>query len=293
MCIHGMTSIILRTTVSLLTAAGLVAAVGMATATATEPTTRLDIDPIGYMIVNGKQDLAHPIEKPEITQDPGYSSTTSSNGSYRGPRSVIGTDDRTQVTETRASPYRRTGQITFTSNAKSYICTGWLISPNAVVTAGHCLADDSSDITFSPGRNGENNPFGTYQATEVWYDKNFGTEGRDWGLIKLDRPVGDVVGWYAIEPVDGKNLVGRDAHIIGYPGDKPYGTMWQDTNAISRQEPRNLHYSTDTAGGQSGSAVTSTNDDIAHGIHVTGDGTFNGATALTAELFNTLGNLRY
>ncbi|MGV0870541.1 trypsin-like serine peptidase [Corynebacterium kalidii] len=277
-------------------ASSLAAVVALSLATAIAPAsaataTGLDIRPVGYNIIDGAQDLDNPITDADILADTGATTTESSNGSYRPPRKVIGNDDREHVEETRTSPHRRVGQINFRNGANSYICTGWLISSDTVATAGHCLADDSSDITFSPGRNGSVNPFGTQNATQVWYDQDYGQEGRDWGVIKLDEPVGDNVGWFGVTTTDGEDLIGDDARIIGYPGDKPSGTLWQHTGTVTASDPRRVTYDTDTFGGQSGSAVTDEFGDTAYGIHVAGTSRQNWATRITGELFNVLVNV--
>lgn len=262
------------------------------------PTENLPISPVGYSVVNGVPNTAQPITRAGITEDTGYNSTTASNGTQPSTESVIGTDDRTQVTNTTDSPYRRTGQITFKNNGSTYICTGWLISASTVVTAGHCLkGGKSTNITFTPARNGSTDPYGTFTATEIWLDRRGDSaSGGDWGVIQLNKPVGSTVGWYGLKPAGAADLAGKDAQIIGYPGDKPRGTMWQNSDKIGSVTDRNFFYQTDTAGGQSGSAVTSSNGDVANGIHIWGtsgdDSKGNGATRITGELFNTLANLR-
>ncbi|WP_083581028.1 trypsin-like serine peptidase [Rhodococcus rhodnii] len=261
------------------------------------PPQNLPIDPVGYRIVDDTMDISNPLPGDGLSDDVGYSRTDSSNGSARSPRSIIGPDDRTSVTDTRFAPYRRTGEITFSfgTPAQTATCTGWLISPSTVVTAGHCLTDGtdlSSHITFTPARNGtQTGPYGTYRASTVWFDSKYGAPGRDWGVIELDGPAGNDVGWYGLEPVTAADLVGQPARIIGYPTDQAPGTMWQDNAPIVRQTDRTLRYTTDTYSGQSGASVTITDEDTANAIH-NGGGLANSGTILTAELFNTLARLR-
>lgn len=272
--------------------AGILMAGGPASAA---PTENLPIQPVGYSVMNGVPDTANPISRANLTNDTGYASTTASNGTQPVIESVIGPDGRTQVKDTKGSPYRRTGQITFQENGDTYICTGWLISASTVVTAGHCLnGGASTNITFAPARNGKTDPYGKYTATEVWVDnRGVSAPGGDWGVIQLDKPVGNTVGWYGLKPAGSADLTGQKARIIGYPGDKASGTMWQHTDRIGSVNDRNFFYQTDTAGGQSGSAVTTSDSDVSNGIHIWGnDGSGNGATRITGELFNALANLR-
>jgi glutamyl endopeptidase len=66
--------------------------------------------------------------------------------------SVIGTDNRYRITNTTSYPYRAITHITSSIGG----CTGWLIDPDTVVTAGHCLHNGSwaSNVRVYPGRNG-------------------------------------------------------------------------------------------------------------------------------------------
>ncbi|WP_035745139.1 trypsin-like serine peptidase [Haematomicrobium sanguinis] len=271
-----------------LLAVGLFASASGATAA---PIENLPIQPVGYKIANGAPDRANPMSGAGLTADKGLASTRAFGGTEPVSRSLIGPDGREQVADTRAPKYRRIGQINFTRNGSTYICTGWLISSRSVATAGHCLEGNVSNITFAPARNGSTDPYGKFNATEIWVDARGLGNGGDWGVIVLDQPIGDRLGWYGLAPASQAELQSGSATVVGYPGDKPRGTMWQDTDALTGADARNFYYKTDTYGGQSGSAVTTTNEDVSTGIHIWG-GSSNGATRLTGELFNTLAALR-
>ncbi|MET1138381.1 trypsin-like serine protease, partial [Bacillus subtilis] len=84
-------------------------------------------------------------------------------------KSVIGSDDRTRVTNTTAYPYRAIVHISSSIGS----CTGWMIGPKTVATAGHCIYDTSSGsfagtATVSPGRNGTSYPYGSVKSTRYF-----------------------------------------------------------------------------------------------------------------------------
>lgn len=260
------------------------------------PIENLPIQPVGYNLVNGAPDLQNPLRINDLTSDPGYDSTASSNGTAGAARSVIGTDGRNRVQDTTAAPYRRSGQLE--SNGRLH-CTAWMISARTAVTAGHCIKQSSfyNNLEFFPGRDGvSTNPYGSFKPTQIWIDERGLNKGGDWAVLQFDEPIGNTVGWYGLAPKAANQFAGLDASVIGYPGDKPGGTMWEDTDVIDSATDRQVFYKTDTAGGQSGSAVTTDNRNVANAIHTNGtwDSTngSNSGTRLTGELFNTLAQLR-
>ena len=89
-----------------------------------------------------------------------------SAGMPAGIESVIGDDGRVRVTDTESYPASAIGQIELTSawspEPGDFICTGWLIDPNTILSSGHCAyqpiaAGDATSIEsvfFAPGRDG-------------------------------------------------------------------------------------------------------------------------------------------
>ena len=55
------------------------------------PQTRQLITPIGYKMVNGKQDRENPLSAPDLLADPGYSETRPDFGDQENNEDVIGT----------------------------------------------------------------------------------------------------------------------------------------------------------------------------------------------------------
>jgi glutamyl endopeptidase len=177
------------------------------------------------------------------------------------PESVIGTDGRTKVTNTKTFPARATVIILF----DNFLCSGWLVNRNTVVTAGHCVADgdgtplfDRTTYQIAPGYNESANPaapYGVCGARRLYTIAGWKNQGRDdfdYAAIKLDCNVGNQTGFYGYS----KNVAkGNRVTTQGYPGDKPFGTQWKMPGRVTVLQARRVFYKIDTFGGQSGSPV--------------------------------------
>jgi V8-like Glu-specific endopeptidase len=190
-------------------------------------------------------------------------------------RAVVGTDDRVQISDS-ADYYRRVvGWLYMTyPNGEAGTCSGTLIGPASVITAAHCVYDHegggwATDVWFYPGATSlESLPFGGYQWADANvlsgfidnYKGNYGTV-LDWDLAVITlNPgqdgvnAGDALGWMGFMVDDGSEFA---AEILGYPGDKPEGTMWQSTCTIPTDYFYELFllHPCDTFAGSSGSSM--------------------------------------
>ena len=220
-----------------------------------------------------------------------------------GEEVVIGPDDRVQVKNTTIPPWARICSLKIKdANGGNWIGTGFLIGKRCVATAGHCVAINKKwvkEIEVIPGRNGSDKPYGSvistqFRSTAGWVqnsDRNF-----DYGVIILPKNLGEQLGYFGFVDTSTMDVVGKMVNIAGYPGDKPAGTLWFDSNKIDSVTSTVLTYKVDTAGGQSGgtaylhypATTTQPARRYAIGIHTNGHPMGNSATRINADVYNNL-----
>ncbi|MFN0264832.1 trypsin-like serine peptidase [Tepidamorphus sp. 3E244] len=193
------------------------------------------------------------------------------SGQAKGNRTVIGTDDRIRVDQTNQYPFSTLGYIysEYDDNTAGS-CSGTMISPTLVLTAAHCVYRTETSkwatyVVFVPGRNDRQAPLGQFEAAQWTITQGYlDQSGKEYGydhlfhdvaVLELKEPAGKATGWLSIGYND--QLPNFHGNVIGYPGDKPDGTMWSascpiDPNFIA---PSLFEMECDTYPGSSGSSI--------------------------------------
>ena len=201
------------------------------------------------------------------------------------PESIIGTDDRVKVNNTTVYPYRTSTflLIKFPNSPYSYLGSGHLISPDTVLTAGHCVYDQAlggwATVEVYPGYNGTTAPYGVAYSTEIYSVSgwiNNRSPEHDIAAIKLDRPIGEQTGWLGLTDMTSGAIT-----ITGYPGEFQR-QMYTMSGTIASVTTNNTFYTIDTTGGNSGSGVYNNNNQIV-AVHAYGGATQNSGTRINSE----------
>jgi V8-like Glu-specific endopeptidase len=212
-------------------------------------------------------------------------------------KELVGGDDRTDCQ--RGFPYTAIGQIQVVDGTGLYICTGTLIAPDKVLTAGHCVWNIKRgafyyNLNYAPGRYRDAgrvvNPWGVVPWKSVTVFDSFKKDPSTWdvAVVTLAKPLGQLTGYMGVASGCGRNL---QLTTAGYPQDKSAGTCMASSCAqrtLDCDSPTNPHVC-DTKMGMSGSPLWDGKNRIRL-IHVAGmDGQVeNRATTLTQFLVNTI-----
>jgi S1-C subfamily serine protease len=194
--------------------------------------------------------------------------TRKANGSY------------TLATTSYQQEYDLCGSEPFASQPLGCFCTGFLVKPDTIATAGHCVKSqaDLAGIRFVFGFRMTNSATArnTFPAEDVYTGvKLIGRQqvddGPDWALVRLDRPVQNH------KPVSirtsGKISSAQKLFVIGHPCGLPM--KYAPGAAVRRNDADGFFVANlDTYGGNSGSPVFNGKTYRIEGILVRGENDF-------------------
>lgn len=246
-------------------------------------------------------------EEKEVTYQTDTSLTdTSQFLSPVEPYSIIGDDEREPLDFPDSLPLSAIGKIYITgANGKHYVGTGFLVSDDLVLTAGHCLKNsemggNATGFEFKSGLypngayRGSANAYRSYIPSQ--WENGYNSDW-DWGLLRLDSPLGSSIGY--LNCTTGPSTpTGRQCEIMGYPEDWVTGQYQGTTQVVGfgtimASSQYKIFYDADTTGGMSGAPIfiSNTPNMSVSGIHTNGTGLtqpFNSGVRITSAILTVI-----
>lgn len=207
-------------------------------------------------------------------------------------RSIIGEDSRVRVVDTTMSPYNSTVFIAADGAAGS----GAVIGENTVLTAAHVVKKivdklDKKSVYVIPGRDGAKLPYGKFKIESVHIPQSYidkPSVDRDIAILTIkpldNKGIGEVVPPLPVK-LSNSVVIGEPLQTSGYPGDKKWGTLWKTQGSVIKETNTRIYYDLDTFGGQSGSPVYNSSNEII-AVHTTGAGNSNFGTKINDEFYH-------
>lgn len=170
-------------------------------------------------------------------------------------------------------PYRAVGKLFFTIPGQGdFVCSGAVIKPRIVLTAGHCVHGGSggqngffTNFLFVPAYRDGAAPYKSwswsYVLTPDAWAKGNGVvpNAADYAVIEINdlpfkgvyRKIGQVTGSLGFKTF---SLFPNHATLLGYPGNLDNGNKMHQVNAQSfrTRTPNSVEYGSDMRGGSSG-----------------------------------------
>lgn len=230
-------------------------------------------------------------EVPAVAEETSPQISLESSGNSE---SIIGTDDRYQVVDTTATPYQSVVMLRSVFSGTIIYGTGVVIGKDTILTAAHNVYDVSkgvwaSSIVAYPAKSGTTEPYGSYEADDYYmfraYQTNSGAAESDIAVIKLKTPLDSSIGY--LIPVTGVS-VGESVQVPGYPNPINRGyQMYTMFAPVTIVESDLIAYTVDTEGGQSGSPILNSRNQIV-GIHILGSTDYNIARRITDDVLELI-----
>lgn len=179
-----------------------------------------------------------------------------------------------------------------------YSCgTGFVIGPNTIVTAGHCMRGGVDKWQYDTKVYIEDiNTISKYSVKSIICPVEY-CEGAlsefDWAILTVDGNIGEETGWFGFG-IPNNEMIESDITVAGYTSanSNQECKLYKKTGKIKNISERNVYYHISTNSGQSGGPVF-TSDNIVWAIHTFGGGTDVNSNNFGSRINKCIFNLLY
>lgn len=208
-------------------------------------------------------------------------------------KAVFGSDDRTTISKPGVYPYSAVAYIEVHGKCGcDWTCSGFMISKNAMATAAHCLVCEDHDqwvdyMTMYFGyKNAKNYTYRYTDPTTYWHDPSYQSNtylvNEDYAYLKLQKNVGDKVGWFGVRHST-PPAYAETFSISGYR----HGVLKSSYGSITQEGTKLFKYTIDTEPGYSGCPVYDS-EYYAVGINICHDSSANYARRFTSDVVSDM-----
>lgn len=209
-------------------------------------------------------------------------------------KTVFGRDDRTTISKPGQYPYSAIAYLDIKGECGcSWTGSGFMVSKDGLATAAHCLVCSEhqkwvSGITMYFGyRSNKNYTYRYNGGASYWYGSNPYAQGGyvsddDYAYLKLEKNVGDTVGWFGIQSSH-EQVEGQQYTVTGYR----HGVLKSAVGAVQIHDDKHLSYLMDMEPGNSGCPVYDS-DYYVIGINVCESSRSNYARRLTGDVLDQM-----
>lgn len=179
----------------------------------------------------------------------------------------FGRDDRVLVNVAEA-PWRFMGQLAMDTGEQ---CSATLIAPDVIITAAHCIHTGhgvNAAARFTTADAAHNAAVTAYLVSPRFNYARFNAtddiDGLDWALLRLDRRLGDEVGFAGVQNITADEARARETDLMqaGYSWDTGEQLSGNERCRMVRAFPdHTFAHECDTTRGDSGSAFLVRNGD--------------------------------
>ncbi|RQM98922.1 trypsin-like serine peptidase [Staphylococcus warneri] len=205
---------------------------------------------------------------------------------------ILPNNDRHQINDTTLGHYAPVTFVQVQSNEGTFIASGVVVGKNKLLTNKHVVdathGNPRALKAFPSAVNQNNYPNGGFTGEQITkYPGN-----ADLAIVKFspndkNQNIGEVVTPATLSDNSDTNQ-NQPITVTGYPGDKPLATMWESRGKITQIQGEDMHYDLSTTGGNSGSPVFNSRNEVI-GIHWGGAAnSYNGAVFINKDVQNFL-----